>query len=331
MTSKPLIKSSADPKYKQIIKGIEKAIISGELKQGDQLPSLNDIKKEYKLSRDTVIMAFNDLKSRGIIRSVVGKGYYVKSENIDIQYKVFLLFDELNAFKEDLYNGFKEGLGEQVQVDIFFHHFNYKVFRSLITESANSYNYYVIMPANLERVSEVIETLPSEQVFILDQLHDSLGSYASIHQNFRANMLNGLEHLKCQVLRYNQLVLISNQKKQPVALREGFEQFCKQYQLNFEVISETPSRLQLQTLYISLDDRHLIDVIKRAKLQNLELAKDFGLLCYNDSPLKEIVEGGITTISTNFAEMGSEMAQMILEGRRQNIESPLEIINRNSL
>ncbi|MEM1002307.1 MAG: GntR family transcriptional regulator [Bacteroidota bacterium] len=331
MPSQQLIKNSSQPKYKQIIAGIENAIRNGELKQGDQLPSLNTIKEKYNLSRDTVIMAFNDLKSRGIIRSVVGKGYYVKTEKVELQYKIFLLFDELNAFKEDLYNGFLEGLNDKAQVDIFFHHFNHDVFKSIIQENAGAYNYYVIMPANLKEASSVIGQLPKEQVFILDQLHDQLASYASIHQNFSVNMFKGLEQLKQDVLKYNQLVLVFNETKQPIGLREGFEKFCQHNQLNFEMKDNVDSVLKTETLYVSLDDTNLISLIKQMKIQGLEMGKEIGILCYNDTPLKEIVEGGITAISTNFAKMGSEMSRMILEGKRLNIESPLEVINRNSL
>ena len=125
---------SGTPKYKQIVASIEDAIVNGSLKKGDKLPSLNSIKNQYSLSRDTVLTAFNELKTRGIIQSVVGKGYYVLSEDIDVNQKIFLLFDEFNSFKEDLYNSFTACLGENVQVNIFFHHFNLDVFNKLINE-----------------------------------------------------------------------------------------------------------------------------------------------------------------------------------------------------
>ena len=77
------------PKYKQIVKSIEELIVSGTLKKGDMIPSINKIKNQNKLSRDTVLIAYNELKNRGIIQSVVGKGYYVSSENIKIIQKIF--------------------------------------------------------------------------------------------------------------------------------------------------------------------------------------------------------------------------------------------------
>jgi DNA-binding GntR family transcriptional regulator len=120
------------PKYKQIINAIENAIENGLLKKGDQLPSINTIKNNNKLSRDTVLMAFNELKNRGIIESIVGKGYYVLSEDINVHQKIFLLFDELNSFKEDLYNSFLENLEDTIQVDILFHDLKQTIFQKRI-------------------------------------------------------------------------------------------------------------------------------------------------------------------------------------------------------
>ncbi len=151
------------PKYKQIIASIEDAIISGSLKKGDLIPSINFIRDNHKVSRDTVLSAFNELKTRGIIQSVVGKGYYVLNDNIDVSQKIFLLFDELNSFKEDLYNAFINNLDDNTRVDIYFHHFNYDMFSKLIYENIGAYNYYVIMPANLKNTQKVIEKLPTRK------------------------------------------------------------------------------------------------------------------------------------------------------------------------
>ena len=83
------LKKSGIPKYKQIVNSIEQAIVNGKLKKGDQLPSLNVVKNKHKLSRDTVLNAFNELKTRGIIHSVVGKGYFVSSEDVLVKKKIF--------------------------------------------------------------------------------------------------------------------------------------------------------------------------------------------------------------------------------------------------
>lgn len=324
--------NTGTPKYKQIIASIEDAIINGTLKKGDKLPSLNSVKNQYALSRDTVLYAFNELKIRGIVQSVVGKGYYVVSEDIGVSQKIFLLFDELNSFKEDLYNSFLAALGENVQVDIFFHHFNPDVFNKLIHDNVGEYSHYVIMPANLKDTENFINHLPADKVYILDQTHQGLSRYPSVHQNFKKNIYQGLTEGLSQIKKYNKIILLFADKKQPEGIKEGFEMFCSHHKFQFEIINDLVGRVfSKDELYMLLDDRDLIRVIKQLKEDHLKIAKDVGIISVNDSLLKEIVEGGITTISTDFNLMGKRLAQMILNNEFAQIENPNNLIVRKSL
>lgn len=319
-------------KYRQIVNSIEDAIADGVLKKGDKIPSINEVKETHALSRDTVLMAFNELKNRGIIQSVVGKGYYVSSEDVSISQKIFLLFDELNSFKEDLYNSFLEHLNEHVQVDIFFHHFNKSIFNKLILDNIGAYNYYVIMPANLEDTNTVIKNLPSDRVYILDQIHEDLKSYAAIYQNFEAAIFENLSKLKAEINKYNKLILVFSEDKQPVGMLKGFQRFCDTNGFSNSVIGSVKGYdPQFGEVYIIPDDKSLLYVIKSMKKSNLSLSKDVGVISYNDTLLKEIVEGGITTISTDFNAMGKRLAEMILNNEQERIENPYHLIVRNSL
>ncbi len=320
------------PKYRQIISSIEKSLVDGTLKKGDRLPSINSIRNKFSLSRDTILKAFNELKVRGIVQSIAGKGYYIKSENVDIAQKIFLLFDELNSFKEDLYNSFLSSLDSNIQVDIFFHHFNFDVFSKLIYDNIGNYNYYVIMPANLKNTNSVIENLPQNNVYILDQIHPELYQYSGIYQNFEKgvfdNLTNGLELLK----KYNNFILLFQEDKQPQKMLNGFQKFCGSNKFNNEIVSSIKNRTPKKgETYLIPDDRNLILIIKKIKEEGLILAKDIGIISYNDTLLKEIVEDGITTISTDFEKMGNRLAQMILNKEDLKIENPTSLIIRNSL
>jgi len=325
-------KKIGTPKYKQIINAIEEAISSGELKKGDQIPSINKIKNENKLSRDTVLTAFNELKNRGIIKSIVGKGYYVTNENINISQNIFLLFDELNSFKDDLYSSFLEHLGTNIQVDIYFHHFNKNAFEKLISENAGGYNYYVIMPANFSHTAPIINQLPVDKVYILDQLHDDLMDYSAIYQNFEKSIYNNLTKLLQRIKKYQKIILVFSEKKQPIGILNGFTSFCKEHEFSFEIVQDLKDRiLEKGELYITPEDKSLLTIIKKMRHQEFILAKDIGVISYNDTLLKEIVEGGITTISTDFKEMGKRLAEMILSKDQQQIENTDQLIIRNSL
>ena len=61
------------PKYKQIIFTVEKGIEEGKLIKGDRLPSVNKVCLEFSLSRDTVLLAYDELKKEGLFMQFPGK------------------------------------------------------------------------------------------------------------------------------------------------------------------------------------------------------------------------------------------------------------------
>jgi len=320
------------PKYKQIIASIEKNIEEGNLKKDEKLPSINKVRLEFSLSRDTVLLAYDELKKRGIIYAILGKGYYVKSTEINIQHKVFLLFDELNSFKEDLYNSFLTNVGKGIQVDIFFHHFNIKVFQKLIDDSNGNYTKYIIMPTNLIGAATAIKTLPVNEVFILDQTNPELKFLPAIYQNHQKDIYNCLLLGKNKLNKYQNIILIFPGFREPLGMKIGFENFCNDNKFSNEVIIEFKNReIQKGEVYIIPNDRDLVRVIEKSKIQNLKIGEDFGVISYNETPLKKIVENGITTISTNFELMGKILAQMILKNQKDQIENKCNLILRNSL
>jgi DNA-binding transcriptional regulator YhcF (GntR family) len=320
------------PKYKQIILSIEKSIEAEKLIKGDKLPSVNKVCLEFSLSRDTVLQAYEELKKRGIIYAIPAKGYYVKSIEITIKQKIFLLFDELNIFKEDLYNSFLESIGNDVQVDIFFHHFNIKVFQKLINDSNGNYTKYIIMPTNLVEATSIIKTLPVNEVFILDQTNVELKSFPAVYQNHKKDIYEALVKGKYKIVKYKKLILIFPGFREPLGMKEGFDNFCQDNAFDYEIIIEFRNReIEIGEVYIIPNDRDLVGVIEKSKLQNLKLGQDFGIISYNETPLKKVVENGITTISTDFRAMGKIMAEMILEGKKNLIENKCSLIIRNSL
>ena len=323
---------SGQPKYKQIVNSIEKAIANNVLKKGDKLPSLNIIRDTHKVSRDTVLNAFNELKNRGIIHSIVGKGYYVLNENVEVSKKIFLLFDELNSFKEDLYAAFLENLSKEVEVDIYFHHFNSSIFNKLIDDNLGKYTHYIIMPANINNASFSISKLPKEKVFILDQTNNELKKYASIYQNFENDIHKGLFTALHKIRKYHKLILVFSSTKQPLGIKQGFINFCSQYNIESEILNSLKDNTtEKGDVYITLEDKDLIKVIKKIKENKLVISKDVGIISYNDTLLKEVVENGITTISTDFNYMGKRLAQMILDDERIVIENPSKLIFRKSI
>ncbi|MGQ7946108.1 GntR family transcriptional regulator [Flavobacterium sp. WC2509] len=320
------------PKYKQIINSIEKAIEEGKFVKGDRLPSINKICLEFSLSRDTVLLGYDELKKRGIIFAIPGKGYYVKSVEITIKQKIFLLFDELNIFKEDIYNSFLKNIGKNVQVDIFFHHFNVQVFQKLINDSNGNYTKYIIMPTNLIDVVAFIKTLPANDVIILDQTNEQLKTFPAIYQNHKKDIFEGLNKGKSRLNKYKKFIMIFPGFREPLGMKIGFENYCSEHAIEHQIIQEfTDNEITIGSVYIIPNDRDLVRVIEKSREQNLKLGTDFGIISYNETPLKKVVSNGITTISTDFTAMGKLLAQMVLTGKKEQIENKSALIIRNSL
>ena len=73
--------SSMIPIYEQIMDQIKGAILSGELRENDNLPSVRAVAKELKISALTVKKAYDFLEEEGMTVTIHGKGTYVSAAN----------------------------------------------------------------------------------------------------------------------------------------------------------------------------------------------------------------------------------------------------------
>lgn len=319
-------------KYRQIVSSVEDAIENGLLKSGDQLPSINAICREWGLSRDTVVNAYGELKSRGIVSSAAGKGFYIESTRIELTRNVFVLFDEFNAFKEDLYNSFLQALGKGAQVDIYFHHFNRKLFDQLIRDASGHYTSYVIMPAKFTDTSPLLKTLPG-QVIILDQLpQDCKGIFPAVYQDFENDTYQALMTGRSMLEKYHTFIMVYPGGKEPKGQYLGFLRYCHDTATKNQLVENLENRkIEKGEAYLVIWDRDLVWLSKEMQKKGLIAGKDIGIISYNDTSLKEVVGNGITTISTDFHQMGKQLADFIYDNGTQQIKNPSALIIRNSL
>tara|TARA_B110000467_G_scaffold36114_1_gene32930 strand:- start:428 stop:748 length:321 start_codon:yes stop_codon:yes gene_type:complete len=90
-------------------------------------------------------------------------------------------------------------------------------------------------------------------------------------------------------------------------------------------------KLKKNMAYIVIKESDLVNLIKNIRLSKLELAKEIGVLSYNDTPLKEILSEGISVISTDFKAMGNLAAVCILKKKNILQKNKFRFIKRNSL
>ncbi|MBL7699964.1 MAG: GntR family transcriptional regulator [Chitinophagaceae bacterium] len=324
--------------YMQIVDSITDAIRRGNYKMGDRIYSINELSNEYFLARDTVQKAYNILHERGVITSVKGKGYYVNNTNLDIAYKVLLLFSKISNYKKQIYNSFVHTLGNNAVVDIKIHHFNAALFREHIQTNINNYDYFVVMPHFYDDPAEalsIIKTIPQDKLIILDKNIPATDLHsAAVYQDFQNDIVHALEQGLDLLKKYDKLYLVfPGTGKYSPEIVQGFRKFCMQNDFRNEVLEEiTPgTEIGRGETYIVIEESDLCNLIKLSREKKLQIGKDLGIISYNDSPLKEILLDGITVITTDHIKMGETAARLILDNSKEKIKNPFVLIRRGSV
>ena len=89
------------PIYEQIASQIKSAVIAGEVKPGEPLPSLRFLAKELRVSAISPKRAYEELEREGYITSVPGKGSFAAEINREL-------------LREEQYKRLEEHLNEAV-------------------------------------------------------------------------------------------------------------------------------------------------------------------------------------------------------------------------
>lgn len=329
--------NSIKPKYQQLIEYIITAIEDGTLVRGQRLPSINEVSESSGMARMTVAKAYDELRALGLVTSHHGKGFYVSSTDTRNQLNLFVLFDALTPFKEILYDSLIANLGEEINVNMFFHHHNLKVFENLVLNNLGNYNFYVVMPHFIEDVSKILQNIPKEKLLILDIDTPKFGDdYAILYQDFEKNIYQGLSEALILVKKYQTISLVLSSKNfqyTPIGIIKGFENFCKENEIKFEIISnlEEEEHLQKDHAYLVFRENDLVRFINWSNKKGWKLGEDIGLISYDDTPIKEILAEGISVISNDFALMGKRAAEMILSREKGRFVNESRFIERKSL
>jgi len=91
--------SSKEPIYEQITDQIKSSILSGELQEGDAIPSMRSLAKDLQISVITTKRAYEELEKAGFIYSIVGKGSFVAEQNLEVirEKKLKVIEEQLGA------------------------------------------------------------------------------------------------------------------------------------------------------------------------------------------------------------------------------------------
>ncbi len=325
-----ILETAGQTKLQQLVHSITEAISNGELKEGDLLPSVNQLSAKSGFSRDTVFKAYNILKERSIIESAPQKGYFVANES----YRVFVLLDDFSAFKEQLYQSLRQNLPESYSVDLLFHHYNPEVFSQLIENSLGRYSMYVVMNIDHQSMEPILHKIDANKMLLLDMGKPDNEKVNYLLQDFGESVIECMNKGLEQFRKYDELILVYSEKDtpHPEEIVPAVEVFCKKNSIQFSRINRfNPTNLKSGQAYFVIRDADLVEVIKSCRANGLKLGNQVGIISYNDTPMKQIVGGGITVISIDFEEMGREVAGFVEHKHKIRKTLSTSLILRDSL
>ena len=343
MKSSPIYKHiyfdefSATPKYLQLANSIVKAIEDRKLQVDDVLPSINELSFQFEICRDTAEKGYKYLKNQGIIGSVPGKGYFIKSVDVYRTTKIFLMFNKLSPHKKIIYDSLVSTLGEGASIDFYIYNNDLALFKKLLNNSQTDYNYYVILPHFVEgedTAHQIINTIDKDKLILLDKIIPGVnGKFGAVFENFEQDIHNALIEALPQLEKYETIKIIFPENSYyPEEILKGFTQFCQEYTFNCEEVHDiSKETIKKGEVYINLMDNDLVTLIEKIIDSRLKVGKDVGVISYNETPLKKIILNGITTISTDFEAMGVETAKIIQENTLRHVHVPFSLTLRASL
>lgn len=314
----------------QLADAIRTAISNGEYGEGDALPSINKISTEYNLARDTVYKAFQDLKNKGIIESAPTKGYFV-SKTVN---NIFVLLDIFSPYKEDFYRELTAHLPINYKLDLYFHHYNERSFKNSIIDSLGRYDLYIITNLANDVYSDVLDRLDNSKVLLIDLGRFKKDKFSYICQGFDTTLYDCLTSGLPMLKKYEEIRFIyPYESEHPTSCVPFFKKFCRDNTFRHRIIRRKMNETDIfpGIVYLVAGHNNMVQFIKICRQKGLTLGKDVGLITFNDAPMLEIIDNGISTISTDFKQMGKLAAEYIKTRKKIQTYIPTKLIIRGSL
>lgn len=324
-------------KFQSLIDALVNAIDGGEIPAGGRMPSINHICKTYSLSQVTVSRAYMNLKNRGYISRIAGKGFYVNHKKSEQQHRILLVFNKLCYYKKVIYDGIVETLGHQARIELQIHHYNSKILAQILQERLASYDYFIVMPhfeygADDREYLKAINSVPPEKLMLLDKQIPGINKkIRSIYQDFKQEAFDALNSVTDLLAKYDSIkVLITPDSNHPLEIVDGVREYCSLHNKVFDVISKLKNDdITAGTAFLMIEETELAELIKKVRNTRFKLGREIGIISMNETILKELLD--ITTFSTNFTRMGQIAAGMILNNEYNQIKNEHFVVRRKSL
>lgn len=320
-------------KHERFVEGIINAINEKIIGVGDSLPSVNAMIAGLGYARETVIKGYRELQGRGLIESKNRLGYFVADDNTQQSLKVALFMYTIDTFQEQFYRSFRNELGANVHLDVFFHHGNIEVFETMFSLVKNRYGMYVISPIHHPRTKELLNTIPRHKLVMFDRYEPLEGDFNYVVQEFEKSSYAIFEQLSDVIRKFDKMIFYHNPDSLfPPEIVRSFQKFIQKHHIKGKILREyEPGSVEKGVVYYVNENAELWNLLRDCNAKKIKPGKDIGILSHNDEPVKEIVGNGITTYSVSFSNMGRRVTLAVLDREPVQLVLPTELIRRNSL
>ncbi|MCF7972235.1 MAG: GntR family transcriptional regulator [Phycisphaerae bacterium] len=79
---------SGEPIYRQIVEQVKFKVASGHIEAGEQLPSIREMARDLKINPRTVVKAYEELQSAGLVVRRQGQGVFITESQAAMPAKV---------------------------------------------------------------------------------------------------------------------------------------------------------------------------------------------------------------------------------------------------
>ena len=329
-----------EPIYKQLVTQVERSLHNGRLRAGEQIPSMNELAAELDISRETVKKAYGILVEKNLIVPKQGKGFYAADLQTAGRPQVLVIFDKFSVYKQILFNAFAESLSGKAEVTIVNHDQSLDLLEYYLDNNLDHFDYYVVTPhfpldaASQARAVKQLSRIPNRKLIMLDRLQPGYpgNNFGAVYQDFENDIYEGLNQgLAVSPPILNLRVITLPSSLYGPCIRKGVDRFSLENGIPVEYLQSAPEIIHPGDLFLVLNsqlDAGLVSLTHVIESAHLQIGKDVRIISYNEFDMNELVLGGLTTVSTDFVQMGRLAAEMILDRHMRKVHCPFRMNKR---
>ena len=328
--------------YKQIVEQVERGVRDGSLTPGEQLPSMNVLADRHRISRETVKKAYGILVDHGFVEPRHGKGFYVKDiSRSGARFRILVVFDKFSVYKQIAFDAFAETLPQGTEITILSHDQNPDLLEYFLDTHLDNFDYYVIAPhfpgmeEEQKRIVKLLERVPVRKLILIDNLQAGMkGHFGSVYQDFDNDIHDCLvKNISPSAKLGNLRVITLASSMYGPRITKSVERFAAERGIEVECMYGVPETVNKGDTFLLLNsslDSGLVELSRKIKDNGLQIGKDVKIISYNEYPMNELILGGLTTVSTDFPEMGRLAAEMIINHNLVKTRNPFRMTRRKS-